>query len=209
MTRSWQLTVESTEGFSLLDAVERMRGPVGSQVSVSVLHRGQETPTQITLTRARIRVESVRGDAREVNGQWSFVLQQDPRIGYIRLTSFGDHTTEDLQRVLESLAGKVDGLIMDLRGNAGGLLNAAVEVCDMFIPRGPADRQHARTRSQAAQGLRVDRVGAGRQPLAHRRACRSILGQRQRDLRRLPAGLPAGGDRGRAHLGQGHGAERD
>ncbi len=129
-----QINGRSTEGFTLLDAVERMRGPVGSDVRITVLHRGQEEPTELTLTRARIRVDSIRGDTRLADGQWDFVLREHPRIGYIRLNSFGDHTVEDLQRALQSLQGRIDGLVMDLRGNAGGLLNAAVDVCDMFIP---------------------------------------------------------------------------
>jgi carboxyl-terminal processing protease len=127
---------QSTEGYTLEDAVERMRGPIGSEVRVKIQHRDTTTPIDLTLTRARIRVESIRGDSRGADGQWKFVLADHPRIGYIRLTSFGDHTAEDLQRVLESLNGSIDGLILDLRGNAGGLLTAAVDVCDMFIPDG-------------------------------------------------------------------------
>ncbi len=88
----------STEGFTLMDAVELMRGPVGSPVRLTVLHRGEEQPVEVALKRAKIRVESVRGDTRGADGQWNYVLQQQPRIGYIRLTSFGDHTAEDLQR---------------------------------------------------------------------------------------------------------------
>lgn len=124
----------STDGFTLTDAAELMRGPVGSPVRLTVLHRGEEQPVDVTLQRAKIRVESIRGDTRTADGQWNFVLQQHPRIGYIRLTSFGDHTAEDLQRALAAIDGRVDGLIMDLRDNAGGLLDAAVDVCELFLP---------------------------------------------------------------------------
>ncbi len=137
---------QSTEGFSLEDAVKLMRGPKGTPVRVSVLHRGAEEAEEITIRRAKIRVESIRGDRRDEDSQWMFRLESDPRIGCIRLTSFGDHTAEDLHRTLKELQGKVKGqnqdtekappieaLIMDLRGNAGGLLTSAIAACDMFI----------------------------------------------------------------------------
>ena len=122
-----------TTGFTLDDAVKLMRGPEGTIVRVEVLPHGAEETKTYEIQRARITVESVRGDARNQRGEWSFVLQENPRIGYIRLMSFGDRTVEELQASLESVDGQVDGLIMDLRGNAGGLLTAAVDVCDMFI----------------------------------------------------------------------------
>jgi carboxyl-terminal processing protease len=127
---------ENMEGQSLDAAVKLMRGPAGSMVEVDVLHRGESLPQKYKIQRAEIRIESVRGDRRDARGNWSFVLEDHPQIGYIRVLSFGNRTSEDLQAALRSIEGRVDGLILDLRGNAGGLLTSAVEICDMFLPAG-------------------------------------------------------------------------
>ena len=127
---------QDTTGFSLQDAVELMRGPRGTPVKLTVLHRGDEEPVEYSIIRDKIQIESIRGDHRSDDSEWVFQLTDDPRIGYVRLTSFGDHTAEDLAQRLGELKGNVDGLIIDLRGNAGGLLTAAIEICDMFIPKG-------------------------------------------------------------------------
>lgn len=121
---------------TLDDAVRLMRGEIGTEVVVEVQHRGEQVTSKYTIRRARIDIESIRGDRRDAQGNWVFTLEDHPRIGYIRLASFGDHTTSDLYTALESVSGQLDGVIMDLRGNAGGLLDAAVEICNMFIPAG-------------------------------------------------------------------------
>ena len=118
---------------TLDDAVKLMRGPIGTEVLVEVERNGEEETREFTLERAEVTIESVRGDLRNKRGKWSFQLQQDPKIGYIRLTSFGERSTEELVTALAEIDGKVDALIMDLRGNAGGLLTAAVDICDLFI----------------------------------------------------------------------------
>ncbi len=127
---------QDTEGFSLEDAVGLMRGPRGSTVLVKVRHKGIEEPKEYPIVRERIRIESVRGERRSEDSQWIFQIEDDSRIGYIRLTGFGEHTTEDFKRSLNEMQGEIEGLIIDLRGNAGGLLTSAVEICDMFIDEG-------------------------------------------------------------------------
>jgi carboxyl-terminal processing protease len=136
---------ENVDGQSLDAVVKLMRGPAGSMVEVEVLHRGESLPKTYKIQRAEIRIESVRGDRRDSRGHWSFVLEKHPRIGYIRVLSFGNRTAEDLQSALQSIEGLVDSLILDLRGNAGGLLTSAVQICDMFIP---ADKQIVSTRGR-------------------------------------------------------------
>ncbi len=88
---------ENVEGYSLDQAVKLMRGPSGSTVRVEVLHRGATEPVNYEIQRGEIRIESVRGDLRDERGDWSFVLEDHPRIGYIRLMSFGDRTVSDLR----------------------------------------------------------------------------------------------------------------
>jgi carboxyl-terminal processing protease len=114
-------------GLSLQDAVERMRGPVNSQIKLTI-RRAERDPFDVTLTRAIITVQSVR----------SHVEQKD--VGYIRITSFNEQTSSGLTKAIEKLKsdtkGKMSGIILDLRNNPGGLLDQAVAVSDAFIDKG-------------------------------------------------------------------------
>ena len=126
----------STDGFALEDAVQLMRGDPGTQVRLRILPLGEKTSRELTIAREDIRVESVIGDVRGADGRWRFFLAQHPRIGYIRLTTFGDKTVAELTEALKFADHPVEALILDLRGNAGGLLDAAVSVADLFLDEG-------------------------------------------------------------------------
>lgn len=127
---------EDVEGLTLEDAVRRMRGAVGTPVRVSLL-RGRDQRLEVELVREVIQIQSVLGDARDADGRWQLVLEEEPSVGYIRLVSFGEHTLDDLRAALDVLSQRsVKGLILDLRGNAGGLLEGAVAVCDLFLKEG-------------------------------------------------------------------------
>lgn len=123
-----------TTGMTLEDAVKLMRGEPGAVVRLAVRHVGEEEPVEVEVTRDIIPIESVLGDRRDKNGVWDFRLKEDARITYIRLTTFGEHTVDELKDVLKDR--KVEALVLDLRDNAGGLLTAAVETCDLFIHEG-------------------------------------------------------------------------
>jgi len=128
---------ESTEGWELRDAVGVMRGKPGTEVVITVLHEGEEEPVDLTIERAIIEIESVLGDRRKADGSWDFTLEEYPDIGYVRIVNFGKHTAEELRDVLRDLQSDgIKGLILDVRGNPGGLLDVAVDVCDMFIDEG-------------------------------------------------------------------------
>ena len=128
---------ESTEDITLDEAVRRMKGPVGTPVTLKVLHLNAMEPETITLKRENIRVETVLGDARNPDDSWRWMFDPEKKIGYIRVIGFGRHTAEDLQKVLQQLADqKLRGLILDLRFNPGGLLSSAIEVSDLFIAKG-------------------------------------------------------------------------
>ncbi len=117
---------ESTEGLSLQEAVRKLRGEPDTDVSIKILRPRTSEIEEHTITREIISVESVR-DVRMI----------DDKIGYLRVTQFNSPTGADLKAALDSLEDQgMRGLIIDLRNNPGGLLNAAIDVAQQFIPRG-------------------------------------------------------------------------
>ena len=127
----------STSGLSSDECVRRLRGDVGTSVTLSVQHPGAEKPETIVLKREIIHVDTVRGDHRHPDDSWDFMLDADQHIGYIRITAFSRDTAHDLARAMQDLDSRgLKGLIIDLRFNPGGLLSSAIEVSDMFIAEG-------------------------------------------------------------------------
>ena len=126
-----------TEGLELADIVRLVRGPKGEVVNLSVRYEGDGNLRDVPLVRDIITVESILGDLRDDKGNWQFRLEDHPDIGYVRITKFGNKTAKELSRVLAGLhAENSRGLILDLRDNYGGSLDAAIEVCDLFLPAG-------------------------------------------------------------------------
>ena len=121
----------TTEGLERSDAVRLMRGPQGEAVTVK-LGRG-DREWEVNMVRAAIRVPSVHGDWRQADGDWNFTLKESPNIAYLRLLQFGVMSVDEMRVSLEEIGGASDGLILDLRNNSGGLLDAAIEICDMFL----------------------------------------------------------------------------
>ena len=116
---------ESAYDFSSQEAVKRLRGPKGTKVNITIKRPGQETPIPLTIIRDIIKVESV---------PYAFMLGD---IGYIRIQNFSRTTDEELRQKLDELTGsKMRGLILDLRTNPGGLLEAAKRVSELFLERG-------------------------------------------------------------------------
>jgi carboxyl-terminal processing protease len=123
---------KGTEKVSLSDAVKQLRGKPGTPVTITVERPSTGVVKDYTLTRAVINVEMVK----DLNGQKKFPLGED-KIGYVRITQFGDKTGEELEGALQKLKAQgMKALIIDLRGNGGGLLDEAVEVSQKFLPRG-------------------------------------------------------------------------
>ncbi len=123
-----KLDEKSVKGMTLNDAVKHMRGKPGNAIMITILREGLERPLEVTIVRDIITIKSVRGKTLE------------PGLGYIRISNFQNHTAEDLRKSLEKIKQEnnngLDGLILDLRNNPGGILNAAVGVSDLFLDSG-------------------------------------------------------------------------
>jgi carboxyl-terminal processing protease len=113
-------------GINLAEAVDKMRGRVGSDIKLTIRRKGKD-PFDVIITRAVIQIQSVRGHAED-------------KIGYLRITSFNEKTYSGLLReitkIKKELGNKMNGLVLDLRRNPGGLLNQAIKVSDAFLERG-------------------------------------------------------------------------
>lgn len=132
---------DMTMDMPLQQAVERMRGKPGSKVRLSLKRKGVDDLVDVELTREIIHIRSVRG-ARLVDG----------RYAYVRLTGFQDESSEELAEALDKLdkqkKGGVDGIVLDLRYNPGGLLTQAVSISDLFLDAGLIVRVNGRMESQ-------------------------------------------------------------
>ncbi len=136
-----QIDGELTKGMSLMKAVSIMRGPRGTDVTLSIGRAGEAELIDFTLTREIIKIKSVR-DAEIIDG----------RFGYVRVSQFQEGTARELTKALDDLEtksdGGLDGLIMDLRYNPGGLLDQAWRVSDLFIDSGMIVYTDGRTEQQ-------------------------------------------------------------
>ena len=116
----------ATKDMSLSDAVKRMRGPKATKVTITIAREGLREPLELTLTREVIQVQSVK------------VQEIEPGLGYVRVRQFQERTAQDVVAGVDKLekAGRLSGLIIDLRNNPGGLLSSAVEVSEEFLGDG-------------------------------------------------------------------------
>jgi len=140
----------SVDGFSIVgltlnEAVEKLRGPIGSNVKITV-QRAQDEPFEVDIIRDEIKIRSVRSRLYD-------------SVGYVRITTFSEQTSPGLQKALDDLQAEsgdgLTGLVLDLRNNPGGLLSEAIRVSDAFLQegeivstrgRGESDIQHAYAR---------------------------------------------------------------
>ena len=144
---------EAVLGLTLSEAVERMRGPPDTDIMLTV-RRANREPFDVTITRAVIKIQSVRS-------------RSEGNIGYIRIISFSEQTLGGIERAMDKLRAEMDGglkgLVLDLRNNPGGLLEQSIKVVDFFLERGeivstrsrrPDDAQRFNAKSgDSADGL--------------------------------------------------------
>ena len=126
-----------TKDMSLTCAVRTITGPAGTKVALTIRRPGEEKTRDITITRDRIIVPTIRGWQRTALGKRLYMIDEENKIGYVRITSFSGSTASVLEKVLTELEAEgLKGLILDLRFNTGGLLDSAVAVTDNFIEEG-------------------------------------------------------------------------
>ncbi|MBN1805036.1 MAG: S41 family peptidase [Sedimentisphaerales bacterium] len=126
-----------TKDMTLTCAVHKITGPKGTKVTLTIERPGEEKTKEITIIRDKIVVPTIRGWQRTDTGKWRYMIDEENKIGYVRLTSFAAESAVSLERVLLKLESQgLRGLILDLRSNSGGLLDSAVEVVDKFIEEG-------------------------------------------------------------------------
>lgn len=116
-------------------ARKALRGAPGAKVTLGILSKGAESKRNVVVERAMITLQSVLGDVLNEKGQWDYHLADRPDIAYIRVSSFGDGTAEKVEEALR-FAKPPSGVILDLRNNPGGLLDAATYICDLFLREG-------------------------------------------------------------------------
>jgi len=122
------LDKEQILGLTLQEAVEKMRGPVNSPITLTIVRKGVEDPFEVKVVRDVIHINPVKYNA------------EGDDVGYIRLTTFNEQTTANLQKAIEDLkkqlGPKLKGYVIDLRNNPGGLLDQAISVSDAFLDQG-------------------------------------------------------------------------
>jgi carboxyl-terminal processing protease len=123
---------KSAEQLGLQEAVSRLRGQPGTEVTITIMRPSTGQMRDVRIKRELIKVDMVK----DIKNKTEFPLGDD-KIGYVRLVQFGEKTSDDLEKALRKLKGEgMQALILDLRWNPGGLLDQAVEVCEKFLPRG-------------------------------------------------------------------------
>jgi len=118
---------ESIAGLPLNEAIDKMRGPAGSKIVLTVLREGEKKPFEVTLIRAIVRVDAA-------------TYRAEGDIGYIRLPGFNEQTADGLERAVRELKKQIGpgikGYVLDMRNNPGGLLDQAIQVSDDFLNSG-------------------------------------------------------------------------
>lgn len=138
---------KSTDGITLQQAIDRITGRRGTTVNLDIEREGVEQPINMDVKRDTIWIDTIRGWKRNDQKSWDYIIDKESNIGYIRCSQFLPDTMDGFNEAIEILLKQdMQGLILDLRFNPGGLLAQAEDMCNRFIDRGPLvhtqDGQH-------------------------------------------------------------------
>ena len=144
-----------TTEMSLPEAVKAIRGEKGTSVNLTIMREGTDKPLEFSLTRDVIPIKSVRSQLLT------------PKVGYVRITNFQSKTAQDLNTALEGLEKdrNLEGLVMDLRNNPGGLLSQAIDVADLFLDSGVIVSTKGRNSSQDMKATAHKKKGERKYPM--------------------------------------------
>jgi carboxyl-terminal processing protease len=135
---------KTTKDITIMEAVKKLRGPKDTKVTITIMREKMTTPKDITLTRAIIQVKSVK------------VKKFEDHIGYIRIASFQEKTADDLRKAMKEISETLtpmNGLVLDLRNDPGGLLTQAIEVSDVFLKSGIIVSTRGRVKSMETKAM--------------------------------------------------------
>ncbi len=139
---------QSTKDITIMEAVNKLRGPKDSKVTITIMREHLPKPKDITIARAIIQIKSIK------------YKMIDDQVGYVRISSFQERTADDLKKALVELKGKqsrpLKGLILDMRNNPGGLLAQSIEVSDAFLKSGTIVSTKGRIKSVDSKAVAVD-----------------------------------------------------
>lgn len=141
--------------WTLEELSNNIKGPAGTQVVLTVLHPGESEPLDIAIVRSMVQQRTVYGFSLIDPGQFSLTLPNQPDIGYLYISSFNSQTADELKHLLQFFIGDSPNkgrdkkLILDLRGDPGGYLDAAVDVCDFFVNNSGKYKNIVTVRSRA------------------------------------------------------------
>ncbi|MEM8738586.1 MAG: S41 family peptidase [Planctomycetota bacterium] len=130
---------KDASNWSLTKAVREITGPQGTTVKLGIKRVGHKDLLEFDVTRGRIEIESVKGWAHTPDGGWDHWIDPDAGIGYLRLTQFIPQSVDKIDTAIGQLkdSGELNGLILDLRHNPGGLLTSAIQIVNRFLDHGP------------------------------------------------------------------------
>ncbi|MCC6910256.1 MAG: S41 family peptidase [Phycisphaerales bacterium] len=150
----------STVGITTSQAIDQITGPKGTPVTLTVRREGEPEPIDYRLVRADIPIETVKGWKLQDGNEWDYFMNREQGVGYIRLTGFMQQTVDDFDMAIAEMGEDLQGLVIDLRYNPGGQLQAVIDLCNRFVSRGVIV-------STEGPGKKVNRV---HRAMAHRTA---------------------------------------
>ncbi len=149
-------------GKELEAVVKLIHGPVGEPITLGIRHPGSEEVLQLKLVRDVVRLPSVLGVSYNAEQAWEFMLDEQRKVAYIRLTAIGRQSPAEMGAALDELTARgMQGLVLDLRNNPGGLLDQAVAICNLFVESGTIVTVKGRTGKEQIFSAKDEGVFSG------------------------------------------------